>query len=188
MNHCGPIERLLPRFVGGELRPKDFDKVSGHLKECGACASEAESYSLAIEAARGAWGEPSRMPAVVVTRIADRAAGEALVAPWWRRPVFVGPQVSLAAGLSMATLCLVLALPMMRNQAPESAAGPVRLDMQVEGGMVRVAWSDGKGRPYKVYKATDPRLLGQGKAALVAGSQWVDMHPDSSQVVFYRVE
>jgi hypothetical protein len=128
------------------------------------------------------------MPAVVVTRIAHRAADEALVAPWWRRPVFIRPQAGLAAGLSMAALCLVLALPMMRNQAPKSAAGPVRLDMHVEDGVVRVAWSDGKGRPYKVYKATDPRLLGQGKAALVTGSQWVDQHPDSSQVVFYRVE
>ena len=188
MNGCSPIERLLPRFAGGELSPKDFDRVSGHLRECGACASEAEAYRLAIETARGVWGQPSRLPPVVVSRIAHRAADEALVAPWWRRPVFVGPQVGLAAGLSMAALCLVLALPMMRNRAPQQPAGPVRLDMQVEDGVVRVAWSDGKGRPYKVYKATDPRLLGQGKADLVTGSQWVDKHPDSSQIVFYRVE
>jgi hypothetical protein len=60
--------------------------------------------------------------------------------------------------------------------------------MQARNGSVSLAWSDGNGKSYKVYKASDPRRLGQGSAEVVRGNQWVDRDPESSQIVFYRVE
>jgi len=77
----------------------------------------------------------------------------------------------------------------LRGRTSESASTtPVRIDMQAEGGTVRLAWSDGRGKPYRVYKSTDARQLGRGPAQEVRGNQWVDSQPDTALVVFYRVE
>jgi hypothetical protein len=65
---------------------------------------------------------------------------------------------------------------------------PARLDLHLEGKGVSLAWSDGNGRAYKVYKTSDPRLLGQGQGTVVKGNHWIDQEQDSSPVVFYRVE
>jgi hypothetical protein len=77
----------------------------------------------------------------------------------------------------------------LRDRRAEPAREtPVRIDVQAEDGGVRLAWSDGRGKPYRVYKSTDPRLLGRGPAREVRGNQWVDSESDSAPVVFYRVE
>ena len=97
-----------------------------------------------------------------------------------------------ALGLAAPALVLLIAalLPVTMHRAPEpaTAMGPVRIDMKAEAGAIRLAWSDGRGRAYKVYKASDPRLLGMGRGQVVHGNQWVDEQPNSSPIVFYRVE
>jgi hypothetical protein len=97
---------------------------------------------------------------------------------------------ALAAVVPAVLVLLAVTVPfVLRGRRGEGIARtPLTIDMQVEGGGVRLAWSDGRGRPYRVYKSTDPRLLGRGPAHEVRGNQWVDSEPDSAPVVFYRVE
>jgi len=63
-----------------------------------------------------------------------------------------------------------------------------KLEVVADRGVVRLAWSDGVKASYTVYKTVDPRLVGRGEAHVVRGNVWVYTHPESSPVVFYRIE
>jgi hypothetical protein len=87
-------------------------------------------------------------------------------------------------------LAAVVSVPFLLSHgtARPVAQAPVRLDMQVDGSGVKVAWSNGHNRTYKVYKTTDPRLLGSGSGQVVRGHEWVDRDPGNAVIVYYRVE
>jgi hypothetical protein len=101
----------------------------------------------------------------------------------------VTPVLAAAVPAMVALLALGIGLAVRSGRTADSGPQtPARLDMQVEAKGVRLAWTDGRGRAYKVYKTSDPRLLGRGKGTVVQGNQWLDQEPDSSPIVFYRVE
>ena len=131
-----------------------------------------------------------RMPASMRNTIALEAAGRASRRSWFGLPAFVLAQrPGLVASMAALVLALV-ALPMaFRNGvSPLRQEGPMRIEVVARGGSVHLAWQDGERDTYTVYKSTDPRTLGSAEAHVVTGNAWTDTRPESSPVVFYRIE
>lgn len=178
--------------AGGRVRPGAEATVRDHLAGCGECRRAVADYAFVVRQARAAFPAKLELNDFVRARVARNAAAEALRAPFWRRFAAI-PQTPAWGAVAPALLvALVVALPLALQRAPEPVASaaevPVRIEMQAHAGAVSLAWSDGRGKAYKVYKSSDPRRLGQGRPEVVTGNQWVDEDPESSQVVFYRVE
>jgi len=140
--------------------------------------------------ARNAFENELELPLAARSAVVRSASARAARDPWWGRLLPLPGHPALAAVVPAVLVLLAVTVPFaLRGHRVENASGsPVRIDMRAEGGRVRLAWSDGRGTPYRVYKSTDPRQLGRGPAQEVKGNQWVDSEPDSAPVVFYRVE
>ena len=99
--------------------------------------------------------------------------------------------------LVVMSILAAVAVPVaLRNGAegpPESVAAasaeaPERIDISLQGGAVRLAWSDGREGGYIVSKSSDPRGLAEVERHRVAGNAWVDRDPETSRIVYYRIE
>ena len=197
MKSCRSFSKLLPLQVSGDLSGRQAEALEKHLGGCSACRDVLAQYDAVRMAARAAFALSSQggatLPEATITRIAHRAAAEprtwrslAWVPSWSLQPRF---SHALAALAPVALVLFLAALPAMRSHRTEATAQvPEKLDVRLEGGVVRLAWSDGRGKPYKVFKSSDPRLLGKGQGQEVRGNQWVDRAAGTSEVVFYRVE
>ena len=191
MKRCEGVSELLSLYAGGDLSSREVQMVQTHLGTCAPCASELNDYRRVTQVCAEAFEDDGSLSPVVIGRIAARAAEQASRAPWWVRLLPLTPAPGLGAAVPVALLLLAITLPLALRPdagAPAMLASPVRIDMQLEGDAVRLAWSDGRGRPYKVFKSTDPRHLGEGRGQLVNGNQWVDRELESSPIVYYRVE
>jgi anti-sigma factor RsiW len=191
MNGCRAFKSLLSLFSGGELSEAEHLGVEAHLLRCGDCRQEEATFSQVINIARQVTTSEHRLPEAIGNRIVIEAAARASRRPWgFPVPVFsFSAHPGLLAGAAAVVLALV-ALPVaMRHDT-----GPVRqtevsaLDITTDGGVVRLAWSDGSRDLYTVYKSSDPRVLGQEEAYVVRGNVWTDSRPESSPIVFYRIE
>jgi len=192
MTECRETRRVLDLHAAGAAHFEGRPALSDHLTGCGECRRAVADYAFVVRQARAAFPANVGLNEFVRARVARNAAAEALRAPWWSRLLPAAGRTPAWAAIAPALLvALVVALPLaIRHQPAPTASGevPVRLDMQAQGGAVSLAWSDGNGKAYKVYKSSDPRRLGQGRAEIVRGNQWTDQDPESSQIVFYRVE
>jgi anti-sigma factor RsiW len=194
MNSCRSFANLLPLQASGDLSGRRVAALEGHLEGCSACRGVLAQYDAIGKAAHAAFGLETTLPEATITRIAHRAASEphtwrsaSWIPSWGLQPSF---SHALAALVPVTLVAFLAVLPVIRGQrSPDATAQvPEKLDVRMDGGVVRLAWSDGRGRPYKVFKSTDPRLLGKGQGQEVRGNQWVDRSPGASEVVFYRVE
>jgi hypothetical protein len=191
MTTCRETRAILDIHAGGRARWEGQDALREHLAGCVPCRHAVSDYTFVVGQARAVFPAGGGLNDFVRTRLARQAADETARAPWWRRLVPAGHTPTWAAVAPALVVALVVTLPLaLRHQPSPVASGevPVRLDMQAHDGAVSVAWSDGKGKAYRVYKSSDPRRLGQGQPEVVNGNQWVDENPESSQIVFYRVE
>jgi anti-sigma factor RsiW len=178
-------------FAFGELADEASRGVSDHLAACAACRGEVYEYKELVSVSRATLMAEKSLAPAVVARV-SRQAAEAVTHPsWWRLliPLQASPALVAAVPAMVVVLALGIGFAARSGRPAESTPQiPSRLDMQVEAKGVRLAWSDGRGKAYKVYKTSDPRLLGRGQGTVVRGNQWLDQDPDSSPVVFYRVE
>lgn len=191
MSTCSRARTHLAAFALGESMGEASRLVNGHLAACSDCRSEVAEYKELMSVARATLVADGTLSTASISRI-SRQAAEAVNRPaWWRRlvPMQVTPVLAAAVPAMVALLALGIGLAVRSGRTADSGPQtPARLDMQVEAKGVRLAWTDGRGRAYKVYKTSDPRLLGRGKGTVVQGNQWLDQEPDSSPIVFYRVE
>ena len=191
MKSCDRVRPLLPLFSGGELSEIEFRNVEIHLGRCDACREEGEAFSRVINAAKLAGSMEHRLPLAIRHRIASEAAERASRRPWGLPlPGFsLAAHPGLLAGAAAVLLALV-ALPVALRQgsAPARRAAVSSIEITTDGGVVRLAWSDGNRDAYKVYKSTDPRDLGRGEVHLVKGNVWTDRMPGSSPIVYYSIE
>jgi len=191
MSTCLKVKADLAAFAFGESGSEVSRLVSEHLAECPDCCSEVNEFKELVSASRMTLVAEKSLSPFVVSRISRQAAEAAALPVWWRRfvPMHTTPVLAAVVPAMVALLALGIGLAVRSGRSIEpTSQTPARLDMQVEGDGVRLAWTDGRGRAYKVYKTSDPRLLGRGQGTVVQGNQWLDREPDSSQVVFYRVE
>ena len=192
MNDCPKIRALLPLAAGGDLDAAGTDAVRRHVAICGKCRLEEEKFLSVIFAARKTVWDTPELPAGVRYRIATESAENVRRGRW----AFLVPRPWLMAHpgtLVAVTACLValLTVPVLRRDLPGSAREAEispRIDIVADSGVVRLAWSDGERSSYTVVKSTDPRDISRGEAHVVRGNVWIDHHPDSSPVVFYRIE
>jgi hypothetical protein len=191
MSDCTSCKLALLLYVSDDLDLSSREKVETHLRGCADCMAELADIAQFSASVRAALEVRETLPLGVVTRISARAAEETVQAPWWRRLAFPVPVHGWSAAVPALLLAMVVAAPFVLNTGnvpPREAQGPVRLDMQLEGDGLRVAWSNGHNRTYKVFKTTNPRLLGTGTAQVVKGHEWVDRDAESPAIVYYRVE
>lgn len=191
MSTCSQVRTHLAEFVFGESIGEATRLVTDHLAGCSACRSEVAEFKELMSVTRETLVADGALSPAAVARISRQAAEAASRPTWWRRlvPMQVTPVMAAVVPAMVALLALGIGLAVRSGRMIESASQiPARLDMQVEAKGVRLAWTDGRGRAYKVYKTSDPRLLGRGKGTVVQGNQWIDQEPDSSPIVFYRVE
>lgn len=191
MNDCTRFRPDLSLAVSDDLTPSRREELDAHLDECAVCSAELIEINEFISGVRSLLKVNEELAPGVVTRIATRAAEEAVRTPWWRRLAPPIPVHGWSAAVPALLLAVVVAAPFVLNHgtvAPEQARGPERLEMRLEKDGLRVAWSNGHNKTYKVFKTTDPRLLGTGTAQVVRGHEWVDRDTESPAIVYYRVE
>ncbi|HET8947784.1 MAG TPA: zf-HC2 domain-containing protein [Candidatus Polarisedimenticolia bacterium] len=192
MSDCTRFRQDLPLAISDDLGASRREALDAHLEGCTACAAELIEMKEVISSVRSLLEVKEGLAPGIVTRIATRAAEEVVRAPWWRRLAPPIPVHGWSAAVPAMLLMVVIAAPFVLshgNVAPQQAQGPERLDMRLDkDGGLRVAWSNGHNRTYKVFKTTDPRLLGTGAAKVVKGHEWVDRDTESPAIVYYRVE
>lgn len=192
MTECRETRKILDLHAAGRAHLESRPDLRDHLTGCGECRRAVADYTLVVREARAAFPATLGLNEFVRARVARNAAADVVRTPWWGRLLPSSARTPAWAAVAPALLvALVVALPLALHRQPAPASSgeaPVRLDMQARGGAVSLAWSDGNGKAYKVYKTSDPRQLGQGHAQIVKGNQWTDQDPESSQIVFYRVE
>jgi anti-sigma factor RsiW len=192
MSICDRVRPLLPLYCGGDLLDGESSAVAEHLASCLACSTEAIEYKVLVASAR--MTPPSQgMPAALRRRIAEEAAANARRSRWRALlPPFVQgiPAMRLAGAMAAAALLAAVVLPVAlrdsRKGLPNQAV--TRIDVVRDGGVVRLAWSDGRKETYTVYKSHNPREFSAEEAHVVRGNVWTDESPETSQVVFYRIE
>jgi anti-sigma factor RsiW len=175
--------------AGGDLDLGMLSQVRAHVGICAECGREEQELLQVINAGRSAFSPASALPEVAVRRIA-RAAAEQAVRPWspplslFARPVRSGVLASVAA-----VLIALVAIPVgLKNSGPTAVKEPLKIDVVVQGDAVLLAWSDGVKGTYTVRKSDDPRAFSRGEAHIVSGNVWADTQPDSSPIVFYRID
>jgi anti-sigma factor RsiW len=197
MNPCARIRLLLPLVAGGELGPGESARARRHLSACHDCREEEALFSRVIGAARSHGAMEHRLSAevkrVVALEASTRAASRARI---WR--LLLPPAIAAAPGragiltAAAAVLIALVGLPALLRDRPApsmpSEAGVTRIQVVAEGGLVRLAWSNGHKDVYTVYKSTDPRDLSGSEIHVVRGNIWTDTDAETSPVVFYRVE
>jgi anti-sigma factor RsiW len=192
MTDCRRAKEILPLYGGGELDPREMESIRNHLLRCASCSTEMADYERVSTEVRLAFQGGDSLPSGVVARVAEKAASDAVRPPWWRILVPMAlPRPALVSAVPMALLVLAVVVPVAvrHRTAPERGSeSPASIQIQMESGAVHVSWLDGRDRPYRVYKSTDPRDLGQGRAQMVRGNVWVDKQVDTAPVVFYRID
>jgi anti-sigma factor RsiW len=191
MSDCARFRNDLPLAVSDDLPISRREELDRHLGECASCAAELFETKEILSSVRSLLEVREELPTGAITRIAFRAAEEAVRAPWWRRLAPPIPVHGWSAAVPALLLVVLVAAPFVLshgNVAPQQAQGPDRLDVRMEKDGLRVAWSNGHKLTYKVFKTTDPRLLGTGSAQVVKGHEWVDRDTESPAIVYYRVE
>lgn len=190
MTDCSAFKQALPLFGSDDLGQPMRAAVEAHLRNCSDCATEAAEYEAVVSDLKADLAIEASLPAGVVARIARQASEQVLRAPWWSRFLPPIPAHGWGAAVPAMLLAAVVAVPFLLSHetARPVAQAPVRLDMRIQGDGVKVAWSNGHNRTYKVYKTTDPRLLGSGAGQVVRGHEWVDRDTGSAAIVYYRVE
>lgn len=191
MKSCEAFESLLPLYSGGELGETEHRDMEIHLARCGSCREEEGTFSRLINAARSASLSEHRLPAMARNRIAVSAAERAARRPWGLpMPVFsLSARPGLVAAAAAVVLALV-ALPVGLRYGPGPASQPEIsvLEITADGGVVRLAWSDGSRDLYRVYKSTNPRVPEQSEVHVVRGNVWTDTRPESAEIVYYRID
>jgi anti-sigma factor RsiW len=191
MTPCGSFRRLLPGYEAGDLTPREHEFVEEHLDACFPCAEEHRKFQMVIISVRRTYDEEYQLSPEVRNRIAVQAAEKVGSAPWFfpigllypvTRPRFV---LAIAAALAV-----VLSLPVVTRLAsrPKPGEEVARVEVSADHGVVRLAWANGRRESYTVYKSHDPQGQSSRKAYVVRGNVWTDTEPDSSPVVFYRID
>jgi putative zinc finger protein len=190
MKSCGSFKSSLPLFAGGELNEAEHRIVELHLARCEDCREETLTFSQVINTARNMPLSEYQLPVAVRNRIALEAA-EGATRGLWGLPVpvlFFSPRPGLLAAAAAVVLALVaLPVTLRHGSGPARQSEVSALDITVDGGVTRLAWSNGSRDSYKVYKSTDPRVLEQSEVHIVRGSVWTDTEPESSAIVFYKI-
>jgi hypothetical protein len=191
MSECDRIAKLLSLRAGDDIGPAE--DVRNHLSVCQSCRDERQKYLQVISAARLAGKREFQLSAASRARIVAIAVERASRPRWslWWRPV---TGLSLRLGVTAVVagcLLALLVLPVMRlgqtRSARETEVSP-RIEVVSDGGVVKLAWTDGQRATYTVFKSPDPRGSARGERHIVRGNAWVDTQPDTSPIVFYRIE
>jgi anti-sigma factor RsiW len=194
MKTCDSIRAMLPLSAGGDLDPRERERVSEHLSGCASCREEEGRFKAVISTSRAAYSERLELTAMARNRIAISAAELARSRSWasrlllWNFTRHPGLMATAAA-----LLVAVVAMPVMVRDGRNHGVGGGNESLTIEvraadDGAVRLAWSDGDRGSYTVYKSHDPRLLTHAESHQVAGNIWTDTDPESARFVYYRIE
>jgi hypothetical protein len=174
------------------LPDDEASKVADHLGTCCSCSQEVTDYKALVASAwavQPGEGLPVAVRRRIATEAVERHAGRGV---WngFRRWMPELPAMRLAGAVATLALLAVVALPMVgRGPAEDAGTQPAtRIDVIQDGGVVRLAWNDGEKQTYTVYKSDNPREFSREHAHVVQGNVWTDEAPETSPVVFYRIE
>ncbi len=201
MNACDELPRLLSLISEGNLSAEKAASVSAHLSGCEGCRLADLTFRSMVVSAKSEYSDEHGIPVSVRRKIAAEASERVLRPIWsWSMLALMPRQVPVFATAMAALLVIVAGLPLARHGG-EKASGRgivaetapkddqvMQIEVVADGGSVKLAWSDGNRRSYTVYKTADPRAGGHQEAHLVNGNVWVDSDPQSSPVVFYKIE
>jgi hypothetical protein len=163
-----------------------------HRRSCQSCHEEYEKFLAVISAVREFTSSSVELSASVRREIAHQAAERAVRHRWTLRLPIWAPRMrtSILAAAAVSIVLVLAALPItLRHGVDRGKNSDIHtLNITSNGGVVRVAWSNGSRDMYTVYKSYDPRSLQGARAHLVRGNVWLDAETDRSPIVFYRIE
>jgi anti-sigma factor RsiW len=189
MSACDLFRPLLVGEKAGDLTPRQQEELRGHLGGCRSCSDESRQMGAILDALRETYHEKHHLDPSVRLRVAADAARQAGSSPWflpYPLQQLAQPRYVLAMAAAVA---FVAGLSLYSNLGNRTvAAGEVaQVDVVADHGVVRLAWTDGRKESYTVRKSHDPRGRASDKEYVVRGNVWTDIEPDSSPVVFYRI-
>ncbi|HXI20524.1 MAG TPA: zf-HC2 domain-containing protein [Gemmatimonadales bacterium] len=191
MRRCESIRTLLPLHAGGDLGRDAAGEVDRHLRDCASCSSELETFKSVISEAQRAFPSSHEQAESVRRRIALEAAAGVRGTSFRWLPLFMPAARPAGLVAAAAVVIALVAIPLAlreRVAGPETSEQAMKIEVVAEPGAVKLAWSDGPRASYTVYKSDNPRDFGRKDAHVVRGNSWVDRAPDSSPVVFYKIE
>ena len=191
MNACGPFKHLLSGYAAGDLTARQASRVEAHLSVCQACSLEIDKFAQIAEVVRRQYGGRYALAGVARRRVLAEAANRPGRFSWLFPATFSVQAWSRLALASAAAAVLALSVPLYHHSgtAPEPRSEEVaQVQVVADHGVVHLAWTDGRKESYTIYKSQDPRGHARTRAFVVRGNAWTDNDPDTSPVVFYRVE
>lgn len=93
-------------------------------------------------------------------------------------------RVAIVAGFAIA---LILSQHgAHQKQAPASAQAAIDFELVKSGNIVQLRWKGDPRQEYRVYKGPNPSRM--SPVQQVKGVAWIDNKPDSSPILFYKIE
>jgi len=117
---CLEVRRLIPDFLEGQLRAKDYDEVSAHLQACKDCAKEKRLYEESWKL-MGQWQDIEPEPGFK-SRFWNRLIGQTESAKAPRINIFRLPKRASFALVTAATIIIVVSVALLNYLPSRSAA------------------------------------------------------------------
>lgn len=191
MMTCERARNLLALHAGGDLNANNASRVEAHLGSCATCHLELSELSSLIRAA-ASLPTFEALPAAARARIAHASASRAVRSPWQTLTGLIRavPPIRLVGAMVVAAILAVVALPVafMDSVQHQQEHQVTSIDVVQNGGVVRLAWSNGQKESYTVYKSNDPQRFSSAEAHVVQGNVWTDETKDLAAIVFYRID
>jgi hypothetical protein len=171
-------------FEGALYEGQITPEVSEHLAGCGTCRELAVRLNRLDQAARF---EVDVIPAYTAFR--KRLILQKLNT--------VEPEPRYAGALRLARVAIVavfvFALFLSHHAAQKQTKAPltsaqtaIDFELVKNGNIVQLRWNGDPHQEYQVYKGPNPSQL--APVQQVKGVAWIDNKPDSSPILFYKIE
>jgi hypothetical protein len=121
---CRSARRLLPLFVGGDLKTTETTAVSAHVAGCAACRAEVEALAATLSLlplSSLSFGDSER--ASLRRRVLDEI-GRRRESPWSLAAVLARPRFAVAAIAGAIVIAASLVSPFLVRQSDEPMAQP----------------------------------------------------------------
>lgn len=170
------------RFEGALYEDNITREVSEHLAGCDSCRALAEKLSALQKRTRF---DVSVDPAYIAYR--KRIILQKLPLP---EPRYAGllrlVRVSIVALFAIALFLPHSKAPQPAPNAAVSQQAQIDFELVKKGSAVELHWKGDTRRSYRVYKGPNPASL--KPVQQVKGVAWMDPSPNSSPILFYKIE
>lgn len=172
------------RFEGALYEGQITPEVSEHLAQCGSCRELAGRLDQLDQTARFDVTIDPRFAEFRRNLILQRLATLQVDPPHaWALKLL---RMALVAAIALALFLPHNSAQKQTKPARNAAEAAIDFELVKDGDIVQLRWKGDPHREYCVFKGPNPGQL--APVQQVRGVAWVDDKPDSSPILFYKIE